>query len=190
MILTVYGTPIPQGSTKAFVPKGWKRAIITADNAKTKPWRQAIVDASREQMAGKAPHDGPLALRVVFYLPRPKTAPRRVLEPAKKPDTDKLLRAVMDALTASGVWVDDAQVVQVEARKVFAGGALDELGAAGIPRATIAVSTPQSGDARVKRLEWVVRKMLSEPTWLPAPDILDPKRDVAWQQLGLLEAAS
>jgi Holliday junction resolvase RusA-like endonuclease len=141
--LTVYGTPIPQGSTKAFMRPGMKLPIVTADNVKTKPWRQAIVDASREQVAGQAPLDGPLSLRVVFYLPRPKTAPKRVTEPAKKPDTDKLLRAVMDALTAAGVWADDAQVVQVEARKVFAGGAHDEDGPAGVPRAHITVEAAE-----------------------------------------------
>ena len=29
---TVYGRPEPQGSTRAFIPKGWKRATVTSDN--------------------------------------------------------------------------------------------------------------------------------------------------------------
>ncbi len=40
---TVYGVPIPQGSTKAFVPKGWTRPVVTHDSARTKPWRQAML---------------------------------------------------------------------------------------------------------------------------------------------------
>jgi len=29
----VYGEAQPQGSAKAFIPKGWKRPILTSDNA-------------------------------------------------------------------------------------------------------------------------------------------------------------
>ena len=136
----VYGTPIPQGSTKAFMRPGMRFPVVTADNAKTKPWRQAIVDASREKLAGRAPIEGPVELYVTFYLPRPKSAPKRVTEPAKLPDLDKLVRAVGDALTAAGVWVDDGQVVLTRARKAFAGGHLDRAGAAGVPRAEIRVA--------------------------------------------------
>ncbi len=35
---TVYGRPVPQGSTRSFIPKGWTRAVITTDNKKLKPW--------------------------------------------------------------------------------------------------------------------------------------------------------
>jgi Holliday junction resolvase RusA-like endonuclease len=137
---TVFGTPIPQGSTRAFVPKGWKRPVITHANAKTKPWRQAIVDATQNVMAGRLPvEEAPVELAVTFFLPRPKSAPKRFTEPARKPDTDKLLRAVMDALTAAGVWRDDAQVVLVVTRKAFAGGQHDPMGPAGVPRAEVRV---------------------------------------------------
>ncbi len=133
----VYGVPVPQGSTKAFIPKGWKRPIITHDSARTKPWRQAIIDATLEKMTGLAPIDGPVELRVTFYLPRPKSAPRRILEPAKLPDLDKLVRGIGDALTTAGVWRDDSQVVSVIARKLFAGGWRDK--PEGLPRAEITV---------------------------------------------------
>ncbi len=133
----VYGIPVPQGSTKAFIPKGWKRPIVTHDSARTKPWRQSIIDATLDKMAGLAPIEGPIELRVTFYLPRPKSAPKGVTEPAKLPDLDKLARAVGDALTAAGVWRDDGQVVSLIARKLFAGGWSDKNG--GVPRAEITV---------------------------------------------------
>jgi Holliday junction resolvase RusA-like endonuclease len=136
---TVYGVPVPQGSTKAFVPKGWKRPIITHDSARTKPWRQAIVDAALAQLDGHPPIEDPVRLTVRFYLPRPKSAPRRVVWPAKLPDLDKLVRAVCDALTAAGVWRDDAQVVSLTASKAFAGGVADA-GVHGVPRAMIEVA--------------------------------------------------
>lgn len=139
LTFTAYGVPIPQGSTRAFLPRGWKRPIITADNAKTKPWRQAIVDACREQLAGRPPLEGPVEVELVFYLPRPKSAPRRVMHPAKKPDLDKLVRAALDALTAAGAWRDDGQVINVRAAKRFAGGAFDPAAGVGVPRATIGV---------------------------------------------------
>lgn len=140
--LTVYGIPIPQGSTKAFMRPGMKHPVVTADNVKTKPWRQAIVDAARSRPNWRPSVEGPVEVRVVFYLPRPKSAPRRVAEPAKKPDLDKLLRAVCDALTAAAVWRDDAQVVLAVARKAFAGGIHDPQGSRdfGVPRARIEVS--------------------------------------------------
>ena len=134
---TAYGTPIPQGSTKAFMRPGMKFPIVTADNAKTKPWRQAIVDACRSLLAGRQPLEGPVEVRVVFYLPRPKSAPKRITEPSKKPDLDKLARALGDAMTTAGVWRDDAQVISTLARKAFAGGIHDPEGAMGIPRAVV-----------------------------------------------------
>lgn len=136
---TAYGIPAPQGSTRAFMRSGMKHPVITADCKRTKPWRQAIVDASRDALVHHAVFAGPVEVFVVFYLPRPKSAPRVITEPAKKPDLDKLQRALLDALTAAGVWRDDSQVVHVHARKAFAGGAHDEDGPAGVPRAHITV---------------------------------------------------
>jgi Holliday junction resolvase RusA-like endonuclease len=134
---TAYGVPAPQGSTKAFMRRGMKFPVVTADCKRTKPWRQAVVDASREHLAGRGPLEGPVEVRVVFYLPRPKSAPKRITEPAKLPDLDKLVRALGDALTSAGVWHDDAQVVSTLARKAFAAGIHDPEGAMGIPRAVV-----------------------------------------------------
>ena len=61
---------------------------------------------------------GPVAVDIVFYLARPKTV-KRVM-PHTRPDLDQLSRAVLDALPVAGVWVDDAQVVNLHAVKVYA----------------------------------------------------------------------
>jgi Holliday junction resolvase RusA-like endonuclease len=138
--ITAYGVPAPQGSTKAFYIAKLGRAVVTADNKRTKPWRQSIVEAARADLGPEwVPLDVPCALSVVFYMPRPSSAPKRVIEPAKLPDLDKLLRATCDALTAAGVWADDARLIEVSARKAFAGGYRDPLGTAGVPRAEIEV---------------------------------------------------
>lgn len=138
--LTAYGTPVPKGSTRAFIPKGWTRPIVTADNTKTKPWQETIKQAALEARGGRPPIDGPVALFVRFFVPRPKTAPRRVTEPAKKPDLDKLIRALKDALTSAGAYHDDAQVTRVLATKDFAGGEFDPDGGAGVPRAVVEIA--------------------------------------------------
>jgi len=141
---TAYGIPAPQGSTKAFMRRGMRHPVVVADCARTKPWRQAIVDASRDTLRNHAVMAGPVEVFVVFYLPRPKSAPRRITEPTTKPDLDKLERALLDALTAAGVWRDDAQVIHVHSRKAFAGGAHDEDGPGGVPRAHITVDTVEA----------------------------------------------
>jgi Holliday junction resolvase RusA-like endonuclease len=79
-------------------------------------------------------------LTVAFYLPRPKSLPRRVTAHVKAPDLDKLVRSVGDALTRV-VFADDAQVVDLVAMKRYA--------AAGtIPQITVRVE-PTLGCGRL-----------------------------------------
>jgi len=125
--LMVRGVPVPKGSTRSFVIRG--RAVTTNANAKTRPWEQSIAFEARHAIAPREPSPEPVRVWLVFHMPRPKghwnakgtrlvkSAPAH---PAKKPDLDKLVRCVLDALTHV-VWVDDAQVVAVEAEKRFGG---------------------------------------------------------------------
>ena len=91
-------------------------------------WRASIRLAAREAGASLSPL--PINLTVVFGMPRPKAHMRwsggKLIPkmqhyydlPTVMPDVDKLLRAVMDALT--GVcYADDAQVVSVQVAKVY-----------------------------------------------------------------------
>lgn len=118
---TVYGVAQPQGSARGFVPKGWKRAVITSDNPQNKGWRQLVAEGASRALAeqGAGLIETPVCLRVAFYLPRPKSLPKRVAAHVKRPDLDKLLRSVGDALTRV-VWVDDAQLVKIEGAKEYA----------------------------------------------------------------------
>lgn len=134
----VIGTPVPKGSMRGFVVKG--RAILTHANSKTRPFQEAVMWAAREEMASVAWQQlaGPVALELAFYVPRPKSAPKAVTVPIKKPDLDKLTRLIMDAMTRSGAYVDDSQVVSLTACKRFAAGVLD--GPGGLPRVVVTVS--------------------------------------------------
>lgn len=116
----VYGVPAPQGSMRAFVRPGMKRAILTSDNTQVKPWRALVSAAAAGVCPALAfPRGVPVAIEGTFYVPRPASAPRRVTHPTKKPDLDKLLRALGDALTGI-VWQDDSQVVRIAMQKDFA----------------------------------------------------------------------
>lgn len=117
----VPGVPVPQGSTRAFVVKG--RAVTTAANVKTRPWRADLqaglaYHLQRTGIAGIALPTGPVAVGLSFVMPRRKSEPKRTT-PAhtRKPDLDKLIRAVLDAMTGI-VFTDDAQVNRIlEAEK-------------------------------------------------------------------------
>lgn len=58
------------------------------------------------------PYEGAVVMRLVVSLRRPPSVSRKKRPyPSVAPDTDKLLRAVGDALQKCGVIVDDAQIV-------------------------------------------------------------------------------
>lgn len=115
---TVLGVAAPQGS-KRHVGRG---RLVEASK-RVKPWRELIVQTVREALPeSHTPIEGPVLLRVLFYLPRPAAAKNRLYPHKGGPgDLDKLVRAVGDALTSSGVWKDDAQVVQLIAEKRYTG---------------------------------------------------------------------
>lgn len=111
---TVYGTPIPQGSTRAFIPKGWSRPIVTSDNKKLKPWRQemskAALVAVHEAGASIIPRTAPVQVVANFFFAKPKSAKKATTDKTTKPDIDKLTRSLLDSLTGI-VIEDDSQVV-------------------------------------------------------------------------------
>lgn len=113
----VTGTAKPKGSMRAFVPKGWTRAVITSASSSVKTWEQTIRTVAEEY--SNAYTTSPVRVRLRFALPRPKSLPRQAsLLHAKRPDVDKLARAVLDALTGI-IWNDDAQVTSLHASKVY-----------------------------------------------------------------------
>jgi len=118
--LTVPGLPQPQGSSRAFV-RG-SRAIITSANPRLRQWRDrlALAISAHRLETRQARYDGAVRVHMRFYLPRPKSAPKRVVYPITKPDCDKLARGANDAITDAGVWRDDSQVVELHVTKCFA----------------------------------------------------------------------
>lgn len=142
VVLWVKGTPAPQGS------KTLMRGRLIESSKRVRPWRDAIVQAVREN--GHRVLFGehvPVEVTVMFLLARPRThygtgrmaaalrgdAPRYPTA-KQRDDTDKLCRSTLDGLAEAGVLDDDSQVVTLTARKRYAGHGQD-------PGARIRIST-------------------------------------------------
>lgn len=135
MQIIVYGSPAPQGSKKFVgLAKSTGRGILVESSKKVKPWRQDVKAAGLAARGGAAPLDGPLIVRMVFTVPKPKSAPKRRRTWAdRKPDLSKLARSTEDALTDAGVLADDARIVEYERlAKVFPGEDPEALEAPGV----------------------------------------------------------
>jgi len=135
IVFKAFGVPIPKGSMKAFMPPQGKFPIMTNDNTKTRPWMAIVKDAARQAVNSEViPYsEAAIWIQIIFYLPRPKTLPKRIFWPTKKPDLDKLERAIFDALK-DVIWTDDSQVVDSHPRKFYTNESL-------MPHALIAVGS-------------------------------------------------
>ncbi len=120
----VEGQPIPEGSMKAFRHPGRFASIVPANQKDLLHWRRAVAyaasEAWQEGFERPVPTTRPAEVHATFWFRRPKghfgtgrnratlkpSAPRRH---TVKPDTDKLQRAIGDALTGI-VLVDDSQI--------------------------------------------------------------------------------
>lgn len=120
LVVTVLGTPRPQGSHRLVAGR------ILDDNPGLRAWRQRITHAARTActqaaLFGRPAIPGPVLLAAEFRFPAPARS-RWPHAPAGPPDLDKLLRAVCDALTTADVWEDDARVVGITASKSWTTG--------------------------------------------------------------------
>lgn len=122
--------PVPQGSMTASYNRNTGTSHVHhVQGTALALWRASVREAARA--AGATLSLSPIVLKVQFGLYRPKAQTRLVggkrvptfrykdAMPTTAPDLDKLLRAVMDALT--GVcYADDSQVVSIETTKMYA----------------------------------------------------------------------
>lgn len=116
----VPGIPISQGSKNPWGGETSKQL---------KPWRATIALIAREAMHELGPFRGAVGIECDFLFPRPKhhfgtgrnagkLKSNTPLDVTRKPDLDKLQRALFDALTGI-CYVDDAQVARVNATKMY-----------------------------------------------------------------------
>lgn len=111
----VFGLPVAQGRPRAFkTPSGQVRVF---DPAQSRDWKRTVL-AQVLPLRPAVPLDEPLGLSLTFYLPRPKSAPKRVTLPTTRPDTSNMLKAVEDALLGV-IFRDDSLLVDIIARKRY-----------------------------------------------------------------------
>lgn len=128
----VPGIPKGQGSLRSF-KHAVTGAVITPQDPKVKSWRGLVAWCAMQAYVGQQPAPGPVRVDCVFVLPRPKTHYRTGNKsshlrtdapeyPTKKNtgDIDKLLRAILDAMTGI-IFDDDSQVVDARSRKIYVG---------------------------------------------------------------------
>lgn len=119
------GIPVQQGTIRSF---GKGQPSVHGNAAKLKPWRAQVQAAAEEAIALQAadrpdlsfPLQGPVGVGTYFTRKKPTSAPKtRTTFPTAAPDLDKLIRAILDSLKPAGVYLDDAQVVWIESKKVY-----------------------------------------------------------------------
>ena len=127
----VPGIPKTAGSKRAFINKKTGRPIITDDCKTGKDWK-ADIKAFALKVFKDNPHRGPVIIEMRFIFGRPgyhygigrnagTLKPQYALvQHTKKPDIDKLSRAVLDGLTGI-IWHDDSQIYKKLCIKTYGG---------------------------------------------------------------------
>jgi Holliday junction resolvase RusA-like endonuclease len=120
----VAGQPQPKGSTRSFYVKKVERVVTTTTNKNTKQWQLRVAtEAQRANESRRVSFFCPdkacaYEVEASFLFPRPKSLPKKVRLNTRRPDLDKLARAVLDGL-ADILIPDDSQVVCISARKRY-----------------------------------------------------------------------
>lgn len=142
-VVEVPGDAKTKGSVRSFVARRKDGSIVTrngkpvvvskndADGAES--WEAKVAWFVRQEMTRQGvsmiPKGEPVVVSLWFWRRRPrshfgtgrnadKIKPSAPLYPTSPPDIDKLTRAALDALTGVA-WADDAQVVLVNAYKLY-----------------------------------------------------------------------
>lgn len=125
MIITFFAQGEPKGQPRRAFAHGGKARVY--DPGTAEGWKSCVAVAARGHLP-EAPITGALSLQLSFHMPRPKSHHRKngdlkLAAPdfhVGKPDADNLVKAVMDALSVLGMWVDDNQVCDLNITKRYA----------------------------------------------------------------------
>lgn len=131
--------------------------IVRVDLPAQKDYKAHVKACMAAAMDGRPPLEGPLSVRISFYRLRPKSAPKRVVLPATRPDLNNCVKLIEDAGNAL-VWRDDAQIVTELAEKRFSN----------TERVEIEVS-PTTGDLFTDIINDYAR------AWSATPDAIEPE---------------
>jgi Holliday junction resolvase RusA-like endonuclease len=130
MTFFVHGDPKAQPRARAFawMGSGGKIMVRAYDPGTAEGWKAQIAMSARPHIPLK-PIEEPVSVNLLFWFRRPKahfkgkSKELRTDAPTAhctKPDCDNLAKAVLDALTALGMWRDDKQVYSICVSKHYA----------------------------------------------------------------------
>ena len=95
------------------------------NNKRVRSWKDIVRDTAFAQRPPKAPKGVPVSLMLDVWLPWPKKTAKKVISAdpyalhTKKPDSDNLLKPVVDGLTEAGLWEDDNQIATMFVEKKY-----------------------------------------------------------------------
>lgn len=114
VVFFVEGTPKAQPRLRPRMGRDGRLAVHMPPSAEG--WRLRVLMAARAALP--APLEGPLSVRLTFYMLRPSTARKRMY-PEVKPDWDNLAKSTTDALNGIA-WPDDCAVIDCMVQKRYA----------------------------------------------------------------------
>lgn len=92
--------------------------ITVYDPKKTKDFKNYVRLCCGQQWGGRAPLEGPLEMRIVFNILKPKSTPKKVVFHVKKPDIKNLLASLEDGMKQI-VFRDDNQICRTIIEKQY-----------------------------------------------------------------------
>lgn len=128
LVIMLAGEAVSQGSMKTY---GWKNKktgkqvnrLTHSNKAKLDPWREMVAVAAGQEVLTtpgwfKDDKEIGYVVQVIFYFAKPASAPKKRRLMTRRPDLDKLFRAIGDSLTKV-VYPDDSQLIEIRARKEY-----------------------------------------------------------------------
>lgn len=124
---TVPGAPVPKGRARSRVVHANGRSFVSHYTpAETANYENLVRMCAKDAMHDRYPLDGPIRLEVTVVIPIPaswsgrkqRAAAQGLVGATKKPDIDNYLKSVSDGCNGV-VWVDDSQIVELTARKMY-----------------------------------------------------------------------
>lgn len=121
--------------------RGKTAIMVHTKDVELRSWRGLVAERAGLALPNGWSRDFGYIVEAHFYFDRPKSASRYLYKMIKRPDLDKLVRAIDDALTGT-VWSDDGQIFRLVIEKHYL-QAYDALGmnGAGV-RVTITAVDP------------------------------------------------
>ena len=114
----VHTAPVAKGS-KRVVNIGGVARLIDDNSHQLHDWQHVVATAARAERGQLGRQlQPPIGVEIVFRFAMPRSRPaamRRhgIAWRTRRPDVDKLLRAVLDGITAGGLWGDDSHAAHI-----------------------------------------------------------------------------